>query len=341
MKKIITLIAAVILIVAVTGGLSAFFSYQNLNSAPEQSSTTTFTVNKGESLRKVAYNLKEAGIIKNSDFFVALSYLLKKKSVLSGTYTIHSGSTSREVLTKLSRGEIETVTVTIPEGFNIYDISERLEASGICPAHEFLYYIQDRDFLDSVGITARTGEGYLFPETYAFAKESDTRDVILFFYKTMITELKALDYESRLPESMNLHQLLIIASLVEKEAKVKTEQKRVASVFLNRVKRGMRFDSDPTVRYAVKKFKGRIRYKDLDSNSPWNTYRHNGYPPTPIASPGRGAIEAVLAPEESSFLYFVARNDGSHYFSKTLTRHNAAVNYYQKGIKNGFIDDQR
>lgn len=340
MKRLLFIfIAFFMLIIIGTASLLVAFNY--LDSAPDTSRTANYTVSKGITLRKAANDLESEGLIRNADFFVLLSYLSDNKSVLSGSYTIHTDSTASKIYKKLSSGSIDTVSVTIPEGFNIYQIGPALEAAGICSEEKFLYYVHDRDFLLSLGIQAQSAEGYLFPDTYSFAPQSDARDVISYMKKKMDAVLGELNYKEHIPPGMTLHQMLIIASLVEKEAQIKSEQRRVASVFLNRVERNMRFDSDPTVRYAVKKFTGRIRYRDLESDSPYNTYRVWGYPPTPIASPGKGAIAAVLNPEDSNYLYFVARNDGSHYFSKNLSRHNAAVNYYQKGQRNGFHDEQR
>jgi UPF0755 protein len=339
MKKL--LIAAIVLVSsAAIGVLTLFFLWGYFNSPPPDSTTVTLSVKSGMTVRTVADILEDEHVIRNSDFFVLLSKVLKNSTILTGNYTIYQGSSSKEIFEKLSSGSVQTARVTIPEGFNLFQMAPLFDEAGICSKEKFIFYVQDREFLLSLGINALSAEGYLFPDTYAFAHNSDTRDVIRHMKQKMDDVLNGLNYQSALPDGMNVHQLLIIASLVEKEARVKSEQKLVASVFLNRVKNKMRFDSDPTVRYAVKKFKGRITYRDLDSNSPYNTYKVWGYPPTPIASPGKGAIEAVLYPVESNYLYFVARNDGTHYFSKTLSRHNKAVSYYQRGENNGFYDDQ-
>lgn len=339
MKKIKILVAALFLL-TVIGLCSAIAAFYMLDSAPATTETISFTVKNGATVRSVAHSLKERGAIRNSDFFVLLSYLDKGVALKRGTYTIKAKSRSREILAKIAQGNITTVQVTIPEGFNIFAIAQRLDSKKICKKSTFLFYAFDRDFLESRGIRGPSAEGYLFPETYAFAPNSNAQDVIIHLHNTMLKKLESLGYKENMPKNFDIHKLLIMASLVEKEAQVKSEQARVASVFHNRIKRNMRFDSDPTVRYAVKKFKGRIRYKDLDSLSPYNTYKHKGFMPGPIASPGLGAIKATLSPEKSSFLYFVARNDGSHYFSKSLSRHNKAVEYYQKNIRNGFNDDQ-
>jgi UPF0755 protein len=341
MKKILKVILILLIVCGLLASAGLFTAYKVLNKAPLYSKDSSFMVEGGNTLRTVATRLEKEGLIKHRTFFIILAYIQKKKNMMQGSYMITKGESCLDILDKLSSGHIKTVSVTIPEGFNMYDIAARFGQAGICSEREFLFYAQDRDFLKSIGIHSKTAEGYLFPNTYSFGEKTPAKAVIKYLYNQMMKELESLDYASRMRKDMSLHQLLIVASLVEKEAQIKSEQKLVASVFLNRIDRHMRFDSDPTVRYAVKKFTGRIRYKDLDSDSPFNTYRHYGYTPTPIASPGRGAIDAVLSPADTDFLFFVARNDGSHYFSKTMSRHSKAVDYYQKNIKNGFIDDQR
>ncbi|MBN2433906.1 MAG: endolytic transglycosylase MltG [Spirochaetes bacterium] len=335
--KIITAsIAAFVLVIIFT--VIVFFY---LNSAPGGfTSETGYTVQGGSTVRSNAQELKEYGLIKNTDFFVLLSYISGKKNMLTGTYTIYPGSNSLEILDKLSKGSVVTVQITIPEGYNVYSIASRFETAKICREDKFLFYAFDRTFLESLGIKAPSVEGYLYPDTYSFAPGSDPREIIRHLYKQMLHKLDEIDYKERMPEGLDLNKLLFLASIIEAEAQVKNEQRLISSVFHNRIRNNMRFDSDPTVRYAVKKFGGRLRYKDLDSPSPYNTYRKFGFPPGPIASPGIGAIEAALNPVISDYLYFVARNDGTHYFSRTLSRHNKAVDYYQKNINNGFVDEQ-
>ena len=336
-KNIFTASIATFVLVFIFTVLVFFY----LNSAPGGiTSETGYTVQGGSTIRSNAQELKDYGLIKNTDFFVLLSYISGKKNLLTGTYTIFPDSSSFEILDKLSKGSVVTVQVTIPEGYNLYAIADRFESAGICREDKFLFYAFDRTFLESLGIKAPSAEGYLYPDTYSFAPGTDPRDIIRHLHKRMLLKLDDLDYKERMPEGLNLNKLLFLASIIEAEARIKTEQRLISSVFHNRIKNNMRFDSDPTVRYAVKKFTGRIRYKDLESPSPYNTYRKFGFPPGPIASPGGKAIDAALNPVISDYLYFVARNDGTHYFSKTLSRHNKAVDYYQKNINNGFIDEQ-
>ncbi len=310
-----------------------------LNSPPPGMRSQEFTVEYGEHLRAIARNLHRKNLIRSENFFILGSYALRRKYVKAGRYELHENMSSMDILAKLTRGDVLTRSVTIPEGFNLYQIAERLEAEKITDEQRFLYYAFDRDFLSSIGVSARSAEGYLFPDTYVFPEKSDPRDVIARMRNTMAGVLSKL-----LPDGVSgereVHRILILASLVEEEAQVPGERRYVSSVFHNRIKRNMRLDCDPTVRYAVKKFTGRITYSDLRYDSPYNTYVRHGLPPTPISSPGRESIRAAVNPAETPYVYFVARNDGSHYFSRTLKEHNRAVRYYQKGIEKGFVDNQ-
>ncbi len=319
MKKYIAL--AVIL----TLGCISLLLY--LNSPPPLMQEQSFMVSYGDSMRRIAGNLRKSNLVRSSDFFVYSSYILNRRHVRAGTYRIFSGMNSFQILSKLTRGDILSRKVTIPEGFNIYQIADRLEANAICGSGAFLDYASDETFLKSLRIDSPTAEGYLFPDTYVFPEGSDPRDIIGVMYKKMKNILG--DRPAYGP-GMSVHELLTMASLVEKEAKVYNEREFISSVFHNRLRKKMKLDCDPTVRYAVKKFTGPITVSDLRSDSPYNTYRHNGLPPTPICSPGRESILAAMYPMKSEYLFFVAKNDGSHYFSKTLKEHNEAVRLYQR-----------
>ncbi len=330
MKKILIAAAGLFLITA------GYLFY--LNSAPPLMQDEIFTVQSGESLQEVASRLEDKNLIRSPFFFKMSTYIIHRKYVQKGRYRIFRDMTSIDILKRLSSGEILTKQVTIPEGFNLYETAHRLDENGITSSGKFLYYSFNRAFLNSIKIQQNSAEGYLFPDTYNFPEESDARDIILAMFRQMNRKIKTID---RKDSAMNLHQVLTLASLIEKEAKVPDERRYISSVFHNRLKKDMKLDCDPTVRYAVKNFKGRITYSDLKNESPFNTYVHKGLTPTPICSPGIDSIKAALDPLVTSYLFFVARNNGSHYFSATLREHNRAVQFYQRGIKNGFIDNQK
>jgi UPF0755 protein len=319
MKKIIAAFIALLL----AGAALAWF----VNSPPPEMRDTTFTVEYGESARAIARKLGEGNLIRSRTFFIAASYTLRKRTIRAGRYRIFAGTGTIGILTKLTRGDIIARKVTIPEGFNLFQVADRLEAASICSAGAFTGYAEDGAFLQKIGIAATSAEGYLFPDTYVFPEGSDPRDVIAAMYKRM---KKVIGERPAYGPGMSLHEMLTMASLVEKEAKVYTEREFIASVFYNRLRKGMKLDCDPTVRYAAKRFTGPIRVSDLKNDSPFNTYLHAGLPPTPICSPGRDSILAAMYPKKTDFLYFVARNDGSHKFSKTLKEHNEAVRQYQR-----------
>lgn len=327
-----------------------------LNSPPAGMEDEIIIIKQGDYLKGVASRLQEKNLIKNITFFVYLALIQNKSTVLAGKYKIYKGSSSNEIIRRLSTGDILRKKVLIPEGFNIFEIAELLEDENITDGREFLKYARNREFINSLGINSvginsagiysegidyASIEGFLFPDTYIFAENQDARDVLTVMHKHFRNVMNELDFSNLKKLNLNAYDLINIASLVEKEARIPSERRYISAVFHNRLKRNMTLGCDPTVRYAVKNFKGRISYSDLKYDSPYNTYLHGGLPPTPICSPGKESILAALNPVTTGFLYFVARNDGSHYFSKTLREHNKAVDFYQKGINNGFIDDQK
>lgn len=338
MKRTTLRIALIIALVACALGFIA------LNSAPSMMQGEDFIVHEGESVRGVARRLKALNLITSENFFHCSGRLAGKiagSGIRKGKYRIAPGSSSLRILYALMRGDVVTARVTVPEGFNLYQIAARFEAGGVTGEGEFLYYAFNPSHARALGIDAPSVEGYLFPDTYTIPEASDARDVIALMYRRTTSVLSRLDPALLRESGLSVHALLTLASLIEKETAVGSERALVASVFHNRLKKNMKLDCDPTVRYATRKFTGRIGYRDLAYDSPFNTYLYRGLPPTPICSPGLASIEAALSPETTDYLYFVSRNDGSHYFSKTLKEHNKAVRYYQKNIGGGFRDDQR
>ncbi|MDH7554732.1 MAG: endolytic transglycosylase MltG [Spirochaetota bacterium] len=310
------------------------------NSVPRNMHGEIITVKPGMNLYQVAYSLKSKNIIKSASFFYIMGRIVNATDVKAGNYRIYDGESSFSILIKLTRGKFVTKKITIPEGYTIYDIARVLAANDICTEGDFLYWAQSPSFLASLGIRAPSAEGYLFPDTYVIPENTDPRDIIIRLVnqtKKVIHDIQ----ESIEVQYSNLHQILTVASLVEKEAKINSERILIAAVFYNRLKLKMKLDCDSTIQYGLKKFGKRLTYDDLDSDTPYNTYKYTGLPPTPICNPGKRSILAALNPAQVPYLFFVSRNDGSHYFSKTLSEHNRAVDFYQKGIRNGFKDRQQ
>lgn len=334
--KLIKKLTAAAFIITCTASVFAY-----LNTPPSMMQSEVFYVREGESLVSVARRLREQNLIESEVFFSSLGKVLHYAPVKPGKYKINSGSSSLTIFWILIRGDILRRRVTIPEGYNLYQIADRLDREEIVSRDKFLSAVFDRRFLKSIGITAISAEGYLFPDTYIFPEESNERTVIKAMLSRLKYVLNQVDLSNMNSLGLNTHNLLVMASLIEKETRKSFERIYVSAVFHNRMKRNMKLDCDPTVRYAVKRFTGPIYYRDLQSTSPYNTYIHYGYPPTPICSPGRASIVAALNPRKTDFLFFVARNDGSHYFSRTNREHTRAVQFYQRGRQNGFVDDQR
>ncbi len=324
----------------ITAALSLGSIAYMINKSPVNMKTGVIAVEKGQHAGKTALILREENIIRSALLFRTAAAVIPGFSVKTGRYRIVPGMTTFDVALLLHSGRVIRRKVTIPEGFNLYEIGSRLEKNQVVKARDFLRKARDRNFLKNTGINSATAEGYLFPDTYSFREGSDAEAVIKIMHRRFLSVLDSL-YKESVKTGLNRSEVVKMASLIEEEARVSSERVYVSSVFHNRIRRGMRLDCDPTVRYAVKRFTGRIRRSDLESDSPYNTYRRRGLPPTPISCPGRDSLHAALNPISTEFLFFVARNDGSHYFSRTLSEHNRAVQKYMKGVKNGFIDRQR
>ncbi|MCX8122739.1 MAG: endolytic transglycosylase MltG [Spirochaetes bacterium] len=335
MKEIKSIIVSVFTLFVIFAIVFWFF-----NSAPRHMQGDTITIRTGMNLYQTAYFLKSKNFITSASFFYIMGRILNATDVKAGNYRIYNGESSFSILMKITRGKFITKKITIPEGFTIYDIAKVLEENEICSEGEFLYWAQSPSFLSTIGIHAASAEGYLFPDTYIMPVNTDPRDILV----RLVNQTKKVVHdiqESIEVQYSNLHQILTIASLVEKEAKIHTERPLIAAVFYNRLKLKMKLDCDSTIQYGLKKFGKRLTYDDLDSDTPYNTYKYTGLPPTPICNPGKRSILAACNPANVAYLFFVSRNDGSHYFSKTLSEHNKAVDYYQKGIQNGFKDRQK
>ena len=220
--------------------------------------------------------------------------------------------------------------LTIPEGLTIIQIADLVSQQGLTDREEFLRLAKDREFIVSLGIKAETLEGYLYPDTYKFPRSIQAREVLV----AMVEQLRQVvrpDLLARMQElRMTMHEVLTLASVIEKETGSGGERPEISAVFHNRLKKHIPLQSDPTVIYGLPAFDGNLHKKDLSSPSPYNTYRVQGLPPGPIANPGIQAIRATLFPSDSRSLYFVSRNDGTHQFSATLIEHNKAVEKYQK-----------
>lgn len=327
MKRVLLwLIIPALIVLFMTVGIG--YNLLLLTKAPVE--TVTITVNPGRSLSSVAHELEKTGVIRSS---LALRIIARWNQqggqIQAGSYRFDQAATPGEILNRLTQGDVEKVTLTIPEGFTLQQIIERINQQGYGNKAKLTNLAYNSDFIASLNISADSLEGYLFPETYLFAPGNDERTLLKMMvdhFQTQITpELK----KSAQQVDLSLHQLVTLASIIEKETGVIDEMPLISSVFHNRLKRRIPLQTDPTVIYGIKDFDGNITRKHLRTRTPYNTYMIKGLPPGPIASPGLAALKAATSPAKTKLLYFVARGDGSHQFSKSLKEHNAAVSKYQ------------
>jgi len=290
----------------------------------------------GTGFQEISRILEENGIVRDRRSFYLLGRLEEAiPRVKAGEYEFHTRMTPGAVLAKLVRGEVIQYPITIPEGFNVFQVGEVLEQAKVCGKKFFLEKTRDRAFIASLGLEGENLEGYLFPDTYNFPKGFGEEQVIqqmVSRFKTVYTSLAARAEHL----GLNSKEVVILASMIEKEAKDDRERRLISAVFHNRLHRGMALQSDPTAIYGVKRGKAaseRITKKDLERRTPYNTYHVSGLPKGPIANPGLKSLQAALYPADVNYLYFVSKNDGTHYFSRTLEEHNRAVNKYQRRSK--------
>jgi UPF0755 protein len=289
-----------------------------------------FTVFPGQGLRRTADALKHDGLVSDALRFTILARLDKKDKLLkAGEYFISTAMTPREILGQMVEGRVYLYRLTIPEGYNLVQIAEAVAAAGLESEATFLDATRDPESARSLGIEAATLEGYLFPDTYYFPKGLDSAAIIATMVKQFRAAFKPAWEQQAKALGMTVHEVVTLASIIEKETGAPDERPLISSVFHNRLKRGMRLETDPTVIYGIPDFDGNIKRRHLTTHTPYNTYKIKGLPPGPIASPGALAMEAALYPAQSDYLYFVSKKDGTHQFSTTIKDHNAAVRKYQ------------
>jgi UPF0755 protein len=287
-------------------------------------------VEHGDSLAVAARKLREQNAITSERLFILWARLRGvDKRIHQGLYRIEAGMTPNEILERLVTGRGLFHTVTIPEGLTVIDIAELLAQLGIADRDTFLAEAANPELLHALGLGERGIEGYLFPSTYNFIPKTPEKDIIM----TMAEQFRRVSQPLLAQRDDNLalspHEIITLASMIEKESGVESERPLVSAVFHNRLKRQMPMQSDPTVIYGLKDFNGNLTRKDLRAPSPYNTYRIPALPPGPICNPGLSSIKAALNPADVSYLYFVSKNDGTHVFSHTLEEHNRAVRLYQ------------
>lgn len=314
-------------------GLASWFAWFAYRPLTLPSNPYQFTLEPGTSLKGLALQLESDGVLSEQIRFRLLGRILDHAGRLqAGNYTLERPLTPLELLDKIVRGDVTKAAILLVEGWNIREVRQELARNR--HLEHLLTDMTDADLLAAIGSDEKHPEGLFFPNTYFFNPNSPDIEILRQAYRLQKQKLLSA-WEKRasgLPYETP-YDALIMASIIEKETGVPEERPLIAAVFINRLKKGMRLQTDPTVIYGMgARFDGNLRKVDLQRDTPYNTYTRAGLPPTPIAMPGEEAIRAALNPAESKVLYFVAKGDGTHVFSTTLEEHNRAVNKYQKSL---------
>ncbi len=331
MKKLLR----VLLLLLIAGGAAAAWMYVRVHrpyrgyAGAEQ----FVEIPQGTGSLSIGARLVAAGVVRDiATFRTALAASGQGRHLKAGEYRFESAMTPFEVIDKIARGDVFVITVTFPEGQTMAEMAKIAESHGLGPAASFVRAAKDPAPIHDLDPAATDLEGYLFPETYAVPRRTDAaklvRMMVARFEKVFTPELR----QAALSRHLTVRQAVTLAAIVEKETAKADERPLVAAVYTTRLRIGMPLQCDPTVIYGLVqagRYDGNIHKDDLSFDSPYNTYRHPGLPPGPIASPGRASLEAAVHPADADFLYFVSRNDGSHEFARTLEEHNRNVQKFQ------------
>lgn len=325
--------SALLILLLVLIGFLAWENYQSaLTTSVVSGQPVTLMIEKGDSFNRVTNKLLTHGLEINPYWFKFYAYQYKlTQKIKVGEFVLQSGMTMPEVIHALVAGKVKQYAITFPEGWTFKQIKARIQ--------QFQYIKQtisdlsDQQIMQQLDSKYTSPEGLFFPDTYQFEKNMTDLSLLKRAYARMQTVLE-LAWRNRASDCIlnSPYEALILASIVEKETGIAGERAKIAGVFTRRLRKGMLLQSDPTIIYGMgDAYNGNIRSRDIKAATPYNTYVIRGLPPTPIAMPGRQAIEAVLHPADGKSLYFVANGNGGHIFSNTLKDHNRAVNRYQKG----------
>lgn len=287
-------------------------------------------LHSGYSTRRIAAELKKAGVIRSELAFQLWHALHPKPSLKAGEYRFERAATLPQVYRRIARGDIYFHVVTIPEGYTMFDIAKAMEEAGLGSASDFLRVAQTQtQLISDLAPDAKSLEGYLFPNTYQFTRTQTLEEMAA----EMVHQFRQVAQQIELTSS--IPTVVTMASIVEKETAAPEERPRVASVYYNRLAQSMALDADPSVIYAellAGTYQGSLHHADLAVKSPYNTYRFPGLPPGPIGNPGRSALQAALHPDNTKFLYFVSDGNGHHRFARSLEEHNRNVAAYRHAL---------
>jgi len=331
MKKTVAIISIFII---GASALLCFLAWNIFDYAAQSSgndiSEKVITVLPGQHFKMIASQLEGAGIVRDSlKFKLFARFKGYDKRIKAGEYRLSSVLSPKQVLEIMVSGKVALYRITIPEGYNLVQIAGIVSEMGLAEEPVFIRTAIDPVIVNALGVDAGSLEGYLFPDTYYFPKGLPL-DEILGTMVNRFREIFSAEWQERARQmGMSVHQAVTLASIIEKETGAAFERPLIASVFHNRLAKGMRLSSDPTVIYGIKDFDGNLTRKHLTTVTPYNTYLTKGLPPGPIANPGLASLEAALYPAETDYLYFVSKKDSTHQFSTTFKEHNRAVRKYQ------------
>ncbi len=324
------LICILFLLISAAGAV--FFEFHHFANAPADTQKTeqVISIASGQHFASITQQLHQAGLI--TDPFKLKLYARIKgydRKIKAGEYVLSAAMPPEQMLLTLTTGKVRLHQLTIPEGYTVRQVAMRVATTGFMTLSMFLDIATDPAFTRQIGINADTVEGYLFPDTYFFPKGVTPEKMVT----TMVNRFSSIfapEWRARAQSiGFSVHETVTLASIIEKETGALAEMPVISSVFHNRLKKGMRLESDPTVIYGLQDFDGNLTKRDLKMPSPYNTYLIHGLPPGPIANPGARALNAAIYPASARFLFFVSRKDGTHQFSENIRSHNRAVRKYQ------------
>jgi UPF0755 protein len=330
---ILRIILIILLLVVVAAAALGFFVFRPYSGFGDE---VFVDIPRGTSTQAIADLLEERGVLQAEWQFLAVRMMRPNARLQAGEYRFTRPASPWEVFDRIRRGDVHHYQVSIPEGYNIWEIAEAVGSTGIIKADDFLAAAKNPALIRDIAPEAVTLEGYLFPDTYRFTRQTSAEALTRFMTDRFRSVWSSLDARA------DVHRVVTLASLIEKETGVPEERPLVSSVIQNRIAAGMPLQIDPTVIYAARladSYRGTIYQSDLQRQSPYNTYRVPGIPPGPIANPGRGSLQAALNPANTRYIFFVAKPDGSggHVFSEDYSTHLKAVQEYRRGLEAGNV----
>lgn len=329
------------MLVAVVAG-AAWFGWAVLTPTPPPGQTFVM-LHPGYSVRRIAHELKTAGVIRSEEAFLLWHYFHRRRSLKAGEYLFDKPASAKDVHGRLARGDVYFHTVVVPEGFTMFDIARAVEAAGLGPAEDFLKVAQSSTLIVDLDPNAQSLEGYLFPDTYQFSRMQSMKEIAAVMvnqFREVAAQAGLISKPATTPATADangeLHRVVTMASIVEKETAVPEERPMVASVYYNRLEKRIALDADPSIIYAellAGTYTGALHHQDMHFDSAYNTYTHAGLPPGPICNPGKSALEAAMHPAQSDYYYFVADAQGHHRFARTIEEHDKNVAAYRRAMR--------